>query len=185
MSDLRSSLSEPHHVEDSDWGFARLPSLDDMFAAVQQGQGSPFLSRLQSSRTFNSPDCASSMAEVYRIGNLLEGLKVRLDWLKWWELALLLGRNGWDDGQAPLPQGISSASGGVSEEALEELRELLKLGIRAAWSQEAVRRGVAAAKVPVLHIKLTCSGTFGKNMILHHVTHLHSPCHTILLNGVY
>ncbi|KAK9916720.1 hypothetical protein WJX75_006234 [Coccomyxa subellipsoidea] len=88
-----------------------------MFEVVQQGKESPFLSRLQSSRTFNSPDCAGSMAEVYRLGKLLEGLK-----------------------------GTSFASDGASEGALEDLRESLKLGIKAVWSQEAVRRGVAAAK---------------------------------------
>ena len=47
-------------------------------------------------------------------------------------------------------QGSSSVNDGASEEALEQLRDSLKLGIKAAWSQEALRRGVAAAKVPLL-----------------------------------
>ncbi len=76
LSNLEGSCAHPHKVEDNEWGFARLPSLDEMFAAVQEGKESPFLSRLQSSRIFNSPDCAGSMAEVYRIGRRLEGLKV-------------------------------------------------------------------------------------------------------------
>ncbi len=63
-------------MEEDEWAFASLPSLDSMFEAVQQGRDSPFLSRLQASRTFNSPDCAVSMAEAYKIGRLLEGLKV-------------------------------------------------------------------------------------------------------------
>ena len=63
-------------MDGDEWGFARLPALDEMFEVVQQGKESPFLSRLQSSRTFNSPDCAGSMAQVYRLGKLLEGLKV-------------------------------------------------------------------------------------------------------------
>ncbi|BDA40936.1 probable tetratricopeptide repeat protein 14 [Coccomyxa sp. Obi] len=117
LSKLGSSLSQRHQVEEDEWAFASLPSLDSMFEAVQQGRESPFLRRLQASRTFNSPDCAVSMAEAYRIGRLLEGLK-----------------------------GSSSVNDGASEEALEQLRDSLKLGIKAAWSQEAVRRGVAAAK---------------------------------------
>lgn len=46
---------------------------------------------------------------------------------------------------------------GASEEALEQLRSSLKLGIKAAWSQEALRRGVAAAKVPLLAFLLLAS----------------------------
>lgn len=69
--------SQPHPVRDSDWGFARLPSLDSMFAAVQGGQEAPFLASLRGSRMFNSPDCVESMAEVYRVSHLIDGLKVR------------------------------------------------------------------------------------------------------------
>ncbi len=42
-------------------------------------------------------------------------------------------------------------SDGASDEALEDLRDSLKVGIKAVWSQEAVRRGVAAAKVLFLY----------------------------------
>lgn len=63
-----------------------------------------------------------------------------------------------------MPQGTSFASDSASEGALEDLRESLKLGIKAVWSQEAVRRGVAAAKVhPSSHLahtdqQMACAG---------------------------
>ena len=41
---------------------------------------------------------------------------------------------------------------------MRELRDTLKMDIKAAWSQEAVRRGVAAAKVPVSRFRpLLCT----------------------------
>jgi hypothetical protein len=39
------------------------------------------------------------------------------------------------------------ARSAAAEEAVEGLRASLKAGIKAAWSREAVRQGVAAAKV--------------------------------------
>ena len=45
-------------------------------------------------------------------------------------------------GSALLPQQTAQ-----SREAVKELRASLKSGIKAAWSQEALRRGIASAKV--------------------------------------
>ncbi len=77
MDPEQASASQPHPVRDSDWGFARLPSLDAMFAAVARGQEAPLLGSLRASRTFNSPDCVEAMAEVYAVGHLVDGLKAR------------------------------------------------------------------------------------------------------------
>jgi hypothetical protein len=42
---------------------------------------------------------------------------------------------------------VTPARTPASEAAAEQLRASLRLGIKGAWSQEAVRRGVASAKV--------------------------------------
>lgn len=78
LEDQGSAPSEAVRIRDSDWGFARLPSLDEMFEAAQAGQATPLLEGLRLSRTFNSPDCVDSMAEVLRISRAVEGLKVGL-----------------------------------------------------------------------------------------------------------
>ena len=61
----------------SDWGFAKLPSIDSLFASVENSHESPFMDRLLSSRTFHSPDCSEAMAELLHVTRVLEGLQVR------------------------------------------------------------------------------------------------------------
>lgn len=70
-----ASLTAPT-VRASDWGFAKVPSIDSLFAAVENGHESPFLATLQSSRTFHSPDCSEAMAEILQVSRALEGLQV-------------------------------------------------------------------------------------------------------------
>ncbi len=60
----------------SDWGFAKLPSIDSLFASIENGHESPFMDRLLSSRTFHSPDCSEAMAELLHVTRVLEGLQV-------------------------------------------------------------------------------------------------------------
>lgn len=75
-------LSTAHECVDvpeckaSDWGFAKLPSIDSLFASIENGHESPFMDRLLSSRTFHSPDCSEAMAELLHVTRVLEGLQV-------------------------------------------------------------------------------------------------------------
>ncbi|CAL5227418.1 g10378 [Coccomyxa viridis] len=118
-------LSTAHECVDvpeckaSDWGFAKLPSIDSLFASIENGHESPFMDRLLSSRTFHSPDCSEAMAELLHVTRVLEGLQ----------------------GSALLPPKTAA-----SREAVKELRNSLKSGIKSAWSHEALRRGIASAK---------------------------------------
>ena len=57
-------------------------------------------------------------------------------------------------GSAFLPQKTQE-----SRDAVKELRSSLKMGIKAAWSQEAVRRGITSAKV-LISVKQTYSILF-------------------------
>ncbi|CAK0755235.1 hypothetical protein CVIRNUC_002359 [Coccomyxa viridis] len=114
----RDALTAPR-LSASAWGFAKLPSLDTLFGSIENGHESSFLASLTSSRTFHSPDCAHCMAELLQVSRTLEGLQ----------------------GSTLLPQKTEE-----SREAVRDMRISLKLAIKAAWSQEAVCRGIASAK---------------------------------------
>jgi hypothetical protein len=78
VDQLQDSLSQEHVIKESEWGFSRLPSLEELFDRAQRGRAS-FLDSLLSSRTFQCPDSTNSMAEAYKISHLLEALKVSPD----------------------------------------------------------------------------------------------------------
>ena len=71
----RDALTAPR-LSVSAWGFAKLPSLDALFASIENGHESSFLASLTSSRTFHSPDCAEAMADLLQVSRALEGLQV-------------------------------------------------------------------------------------------------------------
>ena len=75
LSATRERLDAPE-CKASDWGFAKLPSMDSLFASIENGHKSPFMERLLSSRTFHSPDCSEAMAELLHVSKALEGLQV-------------------------------------------------------------------------------------------------------------
>ena len=72
-----SECSNAPECETSDWGFAKLPSIDSLFASIENSHESPFMDRLLSSRTFHSPDCSEAMAELLHVTSVLEGLQVK------------------------------------------------------------------------------------------------------------
>ncbi|KAL4452767.1 hypothetical protein ABPG75_008429 [Micractinium tetrahymenae] len=97
---------------------------------AQQAQQRPvLLELLQQSRTFQSPDCAGAcdaMAEALGVADLHRGLRGSL---------------------------LAAAP---PEAAVQRTRGLLRAALRAAWSQEALRRGVALAKSGDLAAALPC-----------------------------
>ncbi|KAL4420925.1 hypothetical protein ABPG77_001408 [Micractinium sp. CCAP 211/92] len=84
------------------------------------------LELLQQSRTFRSPDCADAMAEALGVADLHRGLR-----------GSLLGDT-------------------PPEATVLRTRGLLRAALRTAWSQEALRRGVALAKAGDLAGALPC-----------------------------
>ena len=75
LSTPRESSGVPD-CKASEWGFAKLPSLDSLFTSIQNGHESPFMDILRSSRTFHSPDCPEAMAELLHVAEALEGFQV-------------------------------------------------------------------------------------------------------------
>lgn len=191
FSAARKCLDVPD-CKASEWGFAKLPSLDSLFASVENGHESPFMDILRSSRTFHSPDCPEAMAELLHVNEALEGLQVgppvpsstrtpglSISQCKKTYITPVAEVGDVNVGPTPLAGmaqilhapvslhqacthsvvGVDLCRCGVqgsaflpqktaaSRESVKELRVSLKSGIRAAWSHEALRRGIAFAKV--------------------------------------
>ena len=130
------------------WGFPRtLPDADMLFAAHAARRASAaaadgphagqreesYLESLQQSRTFQSPDCADSQAEAYGAAAELRCLRGSL----------------LSDGPAP------------SEERVAGLRAHVKGRVASAWSDEALRRGVALAKAGDAEGAMPCYNQVG------------------------
>ena len=108
------------------WGFAHAPTLEELYANLAskkaghlQDEEEPegYFAALHASRAFASPYCVDAMARAYGLSDLLSGLSGTLV------------------SPDPVP-----ASG--SDAAIQQIRE----AINCAWSDEALRRGVEAAK---------------------------------------
>lgn len=155
--DLQSAPTAPS-FDPRAWGFPRtLPDADTLFAAFarrarrpstkdvaagpdgphgsqQQQEEESYLVSLQQSRTFQSPDCADSQAAAFGAAAELRCLRG----------SLLSG------GPAPSEEGVAS------------LRAHVKGRVASAWSDEALRRGVALAKAGDTEGAMPCYNQVGR-----------------------
>jgi hypothetical protein len=107
------------------WGFAHAPTLEELYtsatnrAGPAQDEDEPegYFAALHASRAFASPYCVDAMGRAFGLSSLLSGLS-----------GTLLSS---ESALTPGP-----------DAAIQQIRE----AINCAWSDEALRRGVTAAK---------------------------------------
>lgn len=113
------------------WGFVHTAVLHEHPPAASSAddapdQITPYLAALQASHVFKSPHSAVAMAKTYGAADLLLGLS----------------------GSLLLPTSDSAAADQASDHIRQQINH--------AWSNEAVRRGVAAAKSGIVHAMCSC-----------------------------